>query len=184
MGGVGALSARRAPGGADPRRALQVAVVGAGEPEAALVILAEEAGRLLGESGVTLVCGGLGGVMEAACRGAKAAGALTVGLLPGADRESANSFVDVALPTGLGEARNALVAGAGEAMIAIGGAWGTLAEIAWALDAGTPVVGLETWELARGGQTVEGVERAASPAEAVARALELARERRSAGDRG
>jgi uncharacterized protein (TIGR00725 family) len=137
--------------------------------------VAEEVGRLLAEVRATLVCGGLGGVMEAACRGAKAAGSLTIGILPGTGRGDANPFVDVALPTGLGEGRNVLVTRAGEAVIAIGGAYGTLAEIGLALKAGTPVVGIDTWELARGGRTVDSIERAASAGEAVARALALAR---------
>jgi uncharacterized protein (TIGR00725 family) len=106
-----------------------------------------------------LVCGGLGGVMEAACRGAKGSGGLTVGILPGADRAAANPFVDVAIPTGLGEARNALVVRAADAVIAIGGGYGTLSEIALALRAGKPVVGLGTWEIA-GVVTVSGPEAA------------------------
>jgi uncharacterized protein (TIGR00725 family) len=106
------------------------------------------------------VCGGLGGVMEAACRGAKDGGGTTVGILPGTDRAAANPFVDVAVATGLGEARNALVVRAADAVIAIGGGYGTLSEIALALKAGKRVVGLETWD-------VEGVEVADSPAAAV-----------------
>lgn len=149
-------------------------MVGASAPDTALVSLAEEVGRCLAEAGATLVCGGLGGVMEAACRGAQAAGGLTVGILPGDDVSAANAFLDIVLPTGLGEARDALVARAGEAVIAIGGAYGTLAEIALALKGGTPVVGLDTWELARAGRPVETIERVGSAAEAVARALELA----------
>lgn len=117
-------------------------------------------GRELGGRGVVLVCGGLGGVMEAACRGAKDAGGTTVGILPGTDRAAANPFVDVAVATGLGEARNALVVRAADAVIAIGGGYGTLSEIALALKAGKRVVGLETWD-------VEGVEVADSPAAAV-----------------
>ena len=107
-----------------------------------------------------VVCGGLGGVMEAACRGAKAAGATTVGLLPGTDRSDANPHVDVAIATGLGEARNALVVRAADAVIAIGRGYGTLSEIALALRAGKRVVGLGTWD-------VEGVEAADSPESAV-----------------
>ncbi len=107
-----------------------------------------------------LVCGGLGGVMEAACRGAKEAGATTVGILPGTDRAAANPFVDVAVPTGLGEARNALVVRAADALVAVGGGHGTLSEIALALKAGKRVVGLGTWD-------VEGVEAAGSPEAAV-----------------
>jgi uncharacterized protein (TIGR00725 family) len=94
-----------------------------------------------------LVCGGLGGVMEAACKGAKEAGATTVGILPGADRSAANRFVDIAIPTGLGEARNALVVRAADAVVAIGDGYGTLSEIALALRAGKRVVGLGTWEI-------------------------------------
>jgi uncharacterized protein (TIGR00725 family) len=107
-----------------------------------------------------VVCGGLGGVMEAACRGAKDAGGTTVGILPGLDRTAANQFVDVAIPTGLGEARNALVVRAADAVIAIDGGYGTLSEIALALKAGKRVVGLGTWD-------VEGVDAVDSPEAAV-----------------
>ena len=118
-----------------------------------------------------LVCGGLGGVMAGACRGAKAAGGRTVGILPGHDRAAANPFVDVAIPTGVGEARTALVVRAANALIAIGGSWGTLSEIALARKAGKRVVGLGTWELARAGARVDGIDQAAGPAEAVELAL-------------
>jgi uncharacterized protein (TIGR00725 family) len=94
-----------------------------------------------------VVCGGLGGVMEAACRGAKQAGGHTVGILPGSDRAAANPFVDTAVPTGLGEARNALVVRAADALIAVGGGYGTLSEIAFALKAGKRVVGLDSWDI-------------------------------------
>jgi len=108
---------------------------------------AEAIGAALGRAGATLVCGGLGGVMAAACRGAKSAGALTVGVLPGDDRAAANPWVDVAIPTGMGEARNALVVQAADAIVAVGGEYGTLSEIALALRAGKPVVGVATWAL-------------------------------------
>lgn len=114
-----------------------------------------------------MVCGGLGGVMAAACRGARAGGGITVGLLPGIDRADANRWVDVAIPTGLGEARNVLVVRAADAVVAVGGAFGTLSEIALALKTGTPVVGLRTWG-------IEGVVEVASADAAAARALELA----------
>jgi uncharacterized protein (TIGR00725 family) len=117
-------------------------------------------GRLLAEGGAAVVCGGLGGVMEAACRGAKSAGGATIGILPGADRAAANPFVDVAVPTGLGEARNALVVRAADGVIAVGGGYGTLSEIAFALKAGKRVVGIGSWD-------VDGVEPAGSPEEAV-----------------
>jgi uncharacterized protein (TIGR00725 family) len=152
-----------------------VAVVGPGEANAEEIALAEEVGRLLGERGAVLVCGGLGGAMEAACRGAKAAGGTTVGILPESDRAAANRWVDVAIATGLGEARNALVVRAADVLIAVGGGYGTLSEIALALKGGTPVVGLGTWELARGGQPDRGVVHAASAAEAAEAALDLAR---------
>jgi uncharacterized protein (TIGR00725 family) len=152
----------------------QIAVVGTGDPSAALAPVAEEVGKRIAEAGAVLVCGGLGGVMEAACRGAAASGGATVGILPGTDPGAANAFIGVALPTGLGEARNALVVRAAGAVIAIGGGYGTLAEVAFALKAGTPVVGLDTWELAKEGRPVEVIERAGSASEAVARALELA----------
>src|SRR5581483_3976079 len=125
-----------------------VAVVGPGEGAAAPDQLeaAEEVGRLLAAAGAVVVCGGLGGAMEAACRGAKSAGGTTLGILPGRDRAGANRFVDLAVATGLGEARNALVVRAADALVAVGGGYGTLSEIALALKAGTPVVGLGTWE--------------------------------------
>ena len=117
--------------------------------------------------------------MEAACRGAKAEGGTTVGILPGLDRTDANRFVDVALPTGLGEARNALVVRAADALVAVAGEFGTLSEIALALRLDTPVVGVRTWELAKGGRPVDAIVRVDDPDQAAARALELASSRRS-----
>src|SRR4051812_50149919 len=102
--------------------------------------------------------------MEAACRGARSRGGMTVGLLPGLDRGDANGWVQVAVPTGLGEARNALVVRAADAIVAVGGAWGTLSEIALGLGAGRPVVGLRTWELARGGEAGGGIAGKKNPA--------------------
>jgi uncharacterized protein (TIGR00725 family) len=117
-------------------------------------------GRELGSRGVVVVTGGLGGVMEAACRGAREVGGTTIGILPGTDRSAANPYVNAAIPTGLGEARNALVVRAADALVAIGGAYGTLSEIAFALKAGKRVVGLGTW-------AIEGVEVVDSPEAAV-----------------
>jgi uncharacterized protein (TIGR00725 family) len=151
-----------------------VAVIGAGSADARIASVAEEVGRLLASRGAVVVCGGLGGVMEAACRGAKSAGGTTVGILPGFDRDEANAWVDVAIPTGLGEARNALVVRAADVLIAIGGEYGTLSEIALALKTGKPVVGLETWELSRRGVPATDIVCASTPADAVERALELA----------
>jgi len=162
-----------------PRPGPCIAVIGpgrdAGEGELAQ---AEEAGAAIADAGATLICGGLGGVMEAACRGARSRGGFTVGLLPGCDREDANGWVVLALPTGLGEARNALIVRAADAVVAIGGGWGTLSEIAFALRAGVPVVGVDTWELARGGEPVAGVRAVDDAATAVAEAL---RSRRKIG---
>ncbi|MGH9100168.1 MAG: TIGR00725 family protein [Acidimicrobiales bacterium] len=139
--------------------------------------LAEEVGRGLAEAGALVVTGGLGGVMAAASRGARAAGGTTIGLLPGETRADANVWVSVAVPTGLGEGRNLLVVRAADALIAIGGEYGTLSEIGLALKAGRPVVGLGTWELRRHGEAEAdaGIRRAGQPSEAVALALELAR---------
>jgi uncharacterized protein (TIGR00725 family) len=151
-----------------------VAVVGPGEATGEELGSAEEVGRLLGEAGAVVVCGGLGGVMEAACRGAKSAGGTTLGILPGLDRGAANPHVDVAVATGLGEARNALVVRAADVLIAVGGGFGTLSEIALALKSGTPVVGIRTWELARGGEPEHSLTEAGDAAEAVRAALDLA----------
>ena len=144
---------------------MQVAVVGSGiEHEAR----AEEVGRLLAKRGCTVVCGGRGEVMAAAARGAKSAGGTTIGILPGETRAGANEWIDHVVVTGIGHARNLAVVASGEAVIAVGGRWGTLAEIGLARALGRPVVILEPgWE-------IEGVERAATPAEAVERALALA----------
>jgi uncharacterized protein (TIGR00725 family) len=111
--------------------------------------------------------------MEAACRGAKGAGGTTLGILPGTDRTAANRWVDVAVPTGLGEARNALVVRAADAVVAIAGEFGTLSEIALALKMGKPVVGLGTWELSKAGESVGAIVRAKNAEDAVAKALAL-----------
>ena len=148
-----------------------IAVVGAGDAAPEEESAAEAVGRGLAEAGVVVVCGGLGGVMEAACRGAKAGGGTTVGIIPGARRSDANPHVDVALATGLGEIRNGIIVRTVDAVVAVGGEFGTLSEIALALKAGKPVIALGGWQLARDGEPVEPMERAASPEDAVARAL-------------
>ena len=151
-----------------------VAVIGASRASSDEERDAEAVGRALAEAGAVLVCGGRGGVMEAACRGAKAAGGLTVGILPGPSRADANPYLDVALATGLGEIRNALVVSAADALVAVGGEFGTLSEIALGLRAGKVVVGLGAWELSRGGQRVDAVRPASSPHDAVSQALAAA----------
>src|SRR5215470_18884149 len=129
-----------------------VGVIGGGTCDDVQAALAEEVGRLLAGSGAFVVCGGLGGVMEAACRGAKSEGGTTIGILPGLDRTEMNAWVDVGITTGLGEARNVLVVRAADVLIAIGGEFGTLSEIALALKTEKPVVGIDTWELSRRGE--------------------------------
>jgi uncharacterized protein (TIGR00725 family) len=133
---------------------------------------AEEVGRRLAEAGAILVCGGLGGVMDAAARGARQAGGIAVGILPGDSRTGASRHLTVAVPSGMGEARNALVVRAADAVIAIDGEFGTLSEIALALKMGKPVVGLATWDLSRGGE--DPVTQTETPEQAVALALDAA----------
>jgi len=149
-----------------------IAVIGGGRADEDELAAAETVGAGVAEAGAVLVCGGLGGVMEAACRGARSRRGTTVGLLPGADREDANGWVGLAIPTGLGEARNALVVRSADAVIAIGGGWGTLSEIGLALRLGRPVAGLGTWELSRAGRPAEGVVALEDAEEAVRWAFE------------
>lgn len=119
------------------------------------------------------MCGGLGGVMEAVCRGVRAEGGLSVGLLPDSDRAAANAFVDVALPTGLGEMRNMLLVRASDLVIAISGEFGTLSEVAFALRLGIPVVGIDTWELTRKGTRDTSIVRASDANDAVDKAFAM-----------
>lgn len=151
-----------------------VAVVGSAICDEEVATLARGVGQEIARRGATLVCGGRGGVMEAACQGAKAGGGITVGILPGTDRREANLYVDLPIITGLGEARNAIVVRTADAVVALSGGYGTLSEIGLALKMGRPVVGLGTWELRQGGQPVGAVLQADTPAEAVELALALA----------
>jgi uncharacterized protein (TIGR00725 family) len=148
-----------------------VAVVGAGRARPDELALAEAVGERLAARDAVVVCGGLGGVMEAACRGAKSGGGTTLGILPGATRADGNAWLDTAVATGLGEARNALVVRAADAVIAVGGEYGTLSEIALALKTGKPVVGIGTWRLERPGTDTDPILRVDDPAEAVEAAL-------------
>jgi len=138
-----------------------VAVVGPGEASPDELHTAEEVGAGLAAAGVVVVTGGLGGVMEAASRGARSRRGRTLGILPGDDRDAANGWVEIAVPTGMGELRNGLVVRAADAVVAIGGGHGTLSEIALALKLGRPVVGLGTWE-------VHGVDHVSTPEDALA----------------
>ena len=151
-----------------------ISVIGAGQASEDEAAAAEEIGRLLAEAGAVLICGGLGGVMDAAARGCEAAGGTSVGIIPGDDRTVGSSHLTVRIATGLGEARNAIVARAADAVIAVGGEFCTLSEIALALKMGKPVVGLGTWTLDLEGLPGDPLQRAADPPEAVARALEAA----------
>jgi uncharacterized protein (TIGR00725 family) len=150
---------------------VHVAVVGASDASDDDLAVAEDLGRELAARGAVVVCGGLGGVMEAVCRGARQAGGHTVGILPGDDRRQANPHVEVAVATGLGEGRNLLVIRTADAVVAVGGGFGTLSEIAFALRLGRPVVGLATWELSKGGQAVDAIVRVATAADAADAAL-------------
>lgn len=142
-----------------------LAIIGPGNSADDVAALAEEAGRLAAEAGAVVVTGGRGGVMEAACRGAKEGGGTTIGLLPGNTRADANPFVDFAIPTGMGEMRNLLIVRTADAVLAIGKGYGTLSEIAFALREGKPVAGIESWELKL--DHTDGVVRASSPGQAL-----------------
>lgn len=149
----------------DIRDRVRIAVIGGSRPGRQAVEAACEVGRLIARAGAVVVCGGLGGVMEAACRGAREEGGLAIGILPGASPADANPWVDVAVATGLGYTRNALVVMNADAVVAVDGEYGTLSEIAYGKIHGKKVVGLGTWD-------VRGVAAAATPEEAVRLALD------------
>jgi uncharacterized protein (TIGR00725 family) len=163
-----------------------VAVIGPSEADADELDAAEQVGARLAQRGAIVVCGGHGGVMEAVCKGTSRHGGVSIGLLPGTDRGAGNPYLGIALPTGLGELRNGLVVRAADAVIAVGGSWGTLSEIALAVRTGKPVVTLGGWRLQRGdhgdhaaertyrGGTPSGPVPADTPEEAVTLALALA----------
>ena len=168
------------PPAADGGAPLLISVIGGGEPTARAEELAEEVGRELARRGATVVCGGLSGVMEAVCRGAKSAGGTTIGILPGSDPADASPYVDIPICSGIGYARNVIVVKTGRAVIAVDGSFGTLSEIGHALGDGIPVIGLETWELSIDGEADSSIVRADSPEEAVEKALEAADRRAGA----
>ncbi len=154
-----------------------IAVIGSSTAGGSLADTAEEVGRELASRGAKVVCGGLGGVMEAVCRGAQSAGGTTIGILPGSDPTVANRYVDIPICTGIGYARNVIVVKTGDAVIAVGGAFGTLSEIGHALADGIPVVGLGTWTISQPGIPVDSIQVAADPADAVDRAVAAANAR-------
>ncbi len=146
-----------------------IAVVGAGKCSKKLRDMAVEVGRIIAENDALLVCGGLGGIMEGAARGAHEAGGTTIGIIPSEDRTDANEFIDIVIPTGFGEARNIMVVRTADAVIAFPGKYGTLSEMAFALNARKPVIAINAWKL---GDEIHQVE---TPEEAAELALELAR---------
>lgn len=156
---------------------LIISVIGEGNARPEIEALAEQVGQGLARRGHAVVCGGLGGVMEAVCRGAKSAGGTTIGILSGDDPKSANPWVDVPICTGMGHARNVIVTKTGRAVIAIGGAYGTLSEIGHALSDGVPVIGLKTWAMSRSGHDDDGVIVASDAEDAVEKAIQAASSR-------
>ncbi|MBI2830615.1 MAG: TIGR00725 family protein [Chloroflexi bacterium] len=153
-----------------------IAVIGSGECPPEIANLAEEVGRELAKQDAVLVCGGLGGVMEAACKGASQAGGLTIGVIPGNRRADANPYVQIPIVTGMGEARNVIVVKSAQAVIAVDGSYGTLSEIGHALRLNLPVIGLKTWSLAMNGVPDSAIVPAENAVDAVNLALTLAKE--------
>ena len=150
-----------------------IGVIGGGAVSPQVAGIAEEVGREIARQGAALICGGLGGVMEAACKGASSEGGLTIGILPGDNRLAANPYVNIPIVTGLGHARNVAVVKSAQAIIAIDGSYGTLSEIGHALQNGIPVIGLNTWSLSLDGRTDDSIIPADSPKDAVNKAMEL-----------
>jgi uncharacterized protein (TIGR00725 family) len=150
-----------------------IAVIGGSDCSAKEASLAEEVGREIARNGAVLVCGGLGGVMEAASRGSSREGGLTIGILPGDNRQTANPYVQIPIVTGIGYARNVAVVKSAQAVIAIDGSYGTLSEISHALQGGIPVIGLNTWSLSINGQPDNSIILADNPKDAVKKAIEL-----------
>ena len=152
-----------------------IGVIGAGNATEEEKRISQEVGALIAEENCLLLCGGMGGVMEAACRGAKSAGGTTIGILPGPETSSANRFIDIPVVTGMGEARNVIVAKSSHCIIAVGGSFGTLSEISFALKSQIPVIGLDTWDVS------EDIIKCKTPEEAVRTAIDLSSRRRKSG---
>ena len=154
-----------------------VAVIGGGKCSRKTAALAEEVGRELANNDITLVCGGLGGVMRAACKGAYQAGGQTIGILPGNNPSDANPYVKIPIVTGIGEMRNVIIIKSAQAVIAIDGEFGTLSEIGHALVRGLPVIGLDTWELSQKGKPDKSIIPAKNARDAVKKAVTEAQKR-------
>lgn len=151
-----------------------IGVIGSSSTTPEEELLAEEVGKKLAERGIIIMCGGLGGVMNATCRGAKLAGGVTIGILPGTSKKDANPYIDIPIPTGIGEARNLIIIRASSSIIAISGGYGTLSEIAFALKLGIPVIGLKTWELWKISKEPINIIQTETAEDAVNKAIELA----------
>jgi uncharacterized protein (TIGR00725 family) len=158
-----------------------ISVIGGEDAPADALRLAEEVGRELGKRGITVCCGGGGGIMETACHGARSAGGHTIGILPGRDASQSppNPWVEFPVFTGIGYARNSSVVLTGDAVIAVDGAYGTLSEIAFAMIHGVPLIGLDTWDFAYHGHDANKIVRVATPVEAVEKAIQMAEKRRT-----
>jgi uncharacterized protein (TIGR00725 family) len=143
-----------------------IAVIGAGNADENTLKIAEDVGKLIAKRNAILICGGLGGVMEAAARGAKSENGITVGILPQSHREDANPYIDVPVATGFGEGRNVIIIRSADALIAVGGEYGTLSEIALGLKTGKPVIGINTWD-------IKGIIKADSAEDAVSEVFEI-----------
>jgi uncharacterized protein (TIGR00725 family) len=156
------------------QKKVTIAVIGRGQCCVEEAVIAEQVGREIARRGATLVCGGLGGIMAAACKGANAEGGMTIGILPGNELSAANKDVKLPIATGLGHARNFMVVQAAQAVIAIGGEYGTLSEIAIALKQHIPVIGLNTWSLMKKGKIDNSIMLADDAGDAVAKAIKYA----------
>jgi uncharacterized protein (TIGR00725 family) len=159
----------------EPEKRISIAVIGGGKCTPQVAALAETVGRELAKRGVILICGGRSGVMEAACKGARQESGMTIGILPHDDPAAANPYVQIPIATGIGYARNIAVVNSADAVIAVGGNYGTLTEIAYALKSGIPVIGLHTWSLFRNGMEEAALIRAEDAVEAVEKAIAMAR---------
>jgi uncharacterized protein (TIGR00725 family) len=155
-----------------PKELIIIGVIGGSEVSKQVYQTALEVGREIARHKAGLVCGGMGGVMEAACKGAIEGGGLTIGILPGDNREQANPYVQIRIATGVGYARNVAVVKSSQAIIAVDGSYGTLTEIGYALQAGIPVIGLDTWSLSKGEKTDKNIIIAKDPKDAVDKAME------------
>ncbi len=155
------------------KKLIFIAVIGGSDVSTKLARLAEEVGREIARRGAVLVCGGMAGVMEAACKGASEEDGLTIGILPGDNRKAANPYVQIPIVSGIGYARNVAVVKSAQAIIAIDGSYGTLTEIGYALQAGIPIIGLNTWSLSINDKQDKNIIPAKNAKDAVAKAMKL-----------